>query len=184
MTFIVAKQKNFFPILPPELWQIIFDYKERLEIRDDCIVDSKRMKLRSGKVIYKDNTRMQRFLNKVSFILFSIDTNNNKLKIKKITDMMFEDYIFIIDNIDYITKKNKSISRLLGEITTKIYDFRNVIKYTPQDLSYKMDINDMNYCLFLLEKCIYFLENYECIRTKCSCNCGNMILNCSHFKHY
>ena len=171
------------PYLPTELWQIIFKYKNLIEIRDDCFIDSKRMKLRCGKIIYKSDTRMHRFMNKVSFILFSIETNNNKLKIKKLTDTIFEDYIFITDNMDFIKTKNKAVCRLIGSIISKIYEFRNIIKYTPQDLSYKMNINDMNYCLFLLEKCTYFLENTECIRSKDSCNCGNMVMNCSHFRN-
>lgn len=171
----------FCPYLPDEIWEIIFEYKKKIEIRDDCIVDSKRMKLRSGKIIYKNDTRMHRFINKSSFILFSIKPNDNISKIEKLTDMILEDYIFIMDNLDLI-KRNKIPVRLLNTIVNKIYTFRDILKYNPQNIIYKMKINDMNYCLFRLEKCIYFLEHYKCIKNNNNCDCGDMIMSCSDFK--
>ena len=160
------------PRLPIELWTIIFTFKEKIELRDDCTISNEPKQLRSGKLVYNNDSRLNRFMNKISFIVHSVN-DNQILKIKKITDVVFQDYYFINENKDLILKHNKTFNNLIIATIDKIYQFRNILLRALENniniLEGMMTVNEINYGLFLVTKCIYFLENYECIKN-CRCN--------------
>ena len=164
------------PELPNELWNIIFTFKEKIELRDECTISDNPKELRSGKLVYDSKSRMNRFMNKISFIIHSVDVDNHTLKVKKITDAIFDDYYFINENIDIILKYRKSFNKLMGATIDKIYQFRNILSRSLVNndlLDGMMSVNEINYSLFIVTKCIYFLDNYECIKNIKDCRCND-----------
>ena len=184
------------PLLPIELWIIIFTFKEKIELRDDCTISNEPKQLRSGKLVYNNDSRLNRFMNKISFIVHSVN-DNQILKIKKITDVVFQDYYFINENKDLILKHHKTFNNIIIATIDKIYQFRNILFRALENniniLEGMMTVNEINYGLFLVTKCIYFLENYGCIKNIKNCRCnddphdrwdGIQVFRCRDFTQY
>lgn len=156
------------PELPVEIWNIIWDYKERFEILDDCQLGDSPIKLRSKKLVYKSNIRMNRLMNMTSYLLYSLKPEEKYLKVKNLTNIIFSHYYFIMINIDIINKNCQKILNLIYQVVNKIYQFE--ITFEMNLALDDMKQKEKNACKYMIKKAIYFIENLYQITGKEICD--------------
>ena len=156
------------PFLPPEIWEIIMYFKEQIEYREDCIIKKQPVKLKSGRLIWNNNTRLERFMNDTSNLVYNF--NNSKVKTVEKLCELFKRYYYFIKTIKNKETK-KRIDKLIIAIENKVQQLNDdleifIREFFPEDFT----TADRNYCLSLISRCKYFMNHYECIadtKTKC-----------------
>jgi hypothetical protein len=174
------------PVLPPEIWAIIMYYKEQIEYREDCIIGNPPKKLRSGRLIWNNDTRLERFMNETSNLIGNY-SNRGCFTVKKLYELIKNYYYFIK------TLKNKEskrrIEKLIRAIENKVEQLNHdlelfIVARFPEGFTR----DNREYCICLVSRCRYFLNHYECIAdTKTECHrhmmtdCNGIIVTCSDF---
>jgi hypothetical protein len=147
------------PVLPPEIWAIIMYYKEQIEYRDDCTIGKKGMKLRSGRIIWSNETRVQRFMNKATKLAYNMG-NHSGLKIVYLFKLIRDYYYFVktIENED--TKKR--IENLICSIEKKVIKFYWQLNNENYDKKY-LTLEERDIGLELMSRCRFFIFKFDII---------------------
>ena len=145
------------PVLPAELWNIIMTYKEQLEYRDDCILEKKGMRLRSGRLVWSNKSRIGRFINESCNIAYNMG-NNTPLKLDTIFDLIKNHYYFVktLKNKD----SKKRTENLICSIEKKIIQFYWILVNGTYNRKYLNDTEKIK-CLEKIKRCRYFIYKYD-----------------------
>jgi len=173
------------PFLPPEIWAIIMYYKEQIEYREDCIMNFPK-KLRSGRLIWNNDTRLERFMNETSNLIRNY-SNRGCDTVTKLYELIKNYYYFIK------TLKNKEskrrIEKLIKAIENKVEQLNDDLELFIRPFFPEGFTNaNRKYCLSLISRCRYFMNHFECIAdTKTECHrhmmidCNGITFACSDF---
>lgn len=160
--------------LPPELWIIIMDFKKKIEARDECFIDNYPTRLRNGKLLHYNHSRINKFMNDASYLIHTVRSDTTK--VKKLCDLIFHYYYFIETNQENIIIMNDETIRnrfngLVKNIKSKILEFQRIFQDFNHFQIRFMRIVDKQFCLYWLNKCKYFIDNmYDIEKGNCSSN--------------
>jgi len=160
--------------LPPELSIINMDFKKKIEMRDECLIDTSPTKLRNGKLLYYTNSRINRFMNDASYLINTVKKLTTK--VTKLCDLIFHYYYFIETNQENIIMMNdeklkNNFNVLVKNIKSKILDFQRIFQdFNHHQIRFVYDC-DKQFCLYWLNKCQYFIDNmYDIEKGNCPSN--------------
>ena len=167
------------PVLPIELWIIIMAYKEKLEYRDDCIIGKSPMQLRSGRLIWNNNTRIERFMNDVSYLVSSV--NRRSISMVEYLYNNVKNYYYFVNTMKNKTTKTR-IQKIINSIENKVEELNISLELFIQESFPKYFTNENRiYCLSLMKECKYFMNHFDCItNTKIACDDHVMITHEGH----
>ena len=151
--------KTVLPVLPPEIWNIILQFKENMEYNDDCVLGSPII-LRSGRLLWNNTTRIQRFMNDVSFLI-KCHNNNKVITVEYFYDIIINYYYFVKTLKNESTKQR--IKTLIRSIERKIEELKNCLELNLHYINLTPD--ERKYCLNIVSKCSYFIRHFNCIST-------------------
>ena len=143
-------------------------------MRDECLMDTSPTKLRNGKLLYYPNSRINRFMNDTSYLIYTVQKQTTK--VKKLCDLIFDYYYFIETNQENIIMMNHEKLRnnfnfLVENIKRKILEFQRIFQdFNHFQIRFMYDW-DKQFCLYWLNKCQYFIDNmYDIEKGNCPSN--------------
>lgn len=175
--------------LPQEIWNIIMDFKKRIEYRDDCILDTKYMKLRSGKQVWNNTTRINKFMNEVNYLCHNLE-GLSVITIEGLCSLI-KNYYYFIKTIGNLETKER-ISKIVLAIETKVDKFNYELELYIRGVI-KMNIDERNYSLDRISEVRYFIKHFNCIvNNKDNCkshllsfrNSNKKSITCNDFKDW
>ena len=65
----------------------VMDFKKKIEARDECLIDTSPTRLRNGKLLYYNHSRINKFMNDASYLIHTVRSETTK--VKKFCDLIF-----------------------------------------------------------------------------------------------